>query len=208
MAPWFTQPPKNVLEQPEIEAAIKSAFPSFLASEVGSVLYHVPPSKHDPSVDGTRTVRICGEVINTLRRIYSPEVELGEEVTLSPVHLDILACLYARHNDGYVREKHVDRLCASKQEWVIPFIIQLLGEYVIEIGCRINKNIANIDRQLYKLFAAANPEYIRLCQAQILTYWSYYYPQVRFVDYPGFRVLNYLGLWTGKEGRHLINQSV
>jgi hypothetical protein len=49
----------------------------------------------------------------------------------------MLLCLGTRHHDGFVRQECVSRLLERHHGWAIPcwaipYIVQLLGEYVME----------------------------------------------------------------------------
>ncbi len=38
-----------------------------------------------------------------------------------------------RHHNGFFREKYLKQIIKSKEKWVTPFIILLIGKYVFEI---------------------------------------------------------------------------
>ena len=72
-----------------------------------------------------------------------------------------LACLYTRHNDGHVRERHLRAVIRSSADWVPPFIVQLLGEYVIEIHRVIESNVDCLGQESYLRFVAKNPVFMK-----------------------------------------------
>jgi hypothetical protein len=74
---------------------------------------------------------VGAEPVSIPYRIYNPVVRSG--AALSDEGLLALACLYSRHNDGRVRQAQVARILDSDDEAVVPFVLQLLGEYVLEI---------------------------------------------------------------------------
>ena len=43
------------------------------------------------------------------------------------------AAIYSRHPDGRVRQRALGTLLDFDEPWTAPFIMQLLGEYVIQI---------------------------------------------------------------------------
>lgn len=120
-----------------------------------------------------------------------------------------------RHHDGYVRQRHLEPLVAEPGEWVVPFVVQLLGEYVVEIHEAILARLLPIldrsadAREAYRRFVAANPDFIAVTEARIASYWNCYYRD-RFVryrrrdpdgprypgDYPASIVLEALGRLT------------
>ena len=129
-------------------------------------------------------------------RIYNrvPSADLALDGSLVAV---AVACLYTRHNDGFVRQKALQRVLASELPWTIPFVLQLLGEYVIEI-CADILRYAQADlaqrpvmlRQLHS-FAKANPDFIVLTQERATSYWACYYRGTHLYrdTYPGLVAL-------------------
>jgi hypothetical protein len=86
--------------------------------------------------------------------------------------------------------------------WIVPFVIQLLGEYVVEIGESILKRLDELQAEPYLRFAAANESFMRLTRDHIVSYWARYNrAKYRLPAYPPVRVLMELGLWNGREGR-------
>ncbi|MGW7050030.1 hypothetical protein ACWGDT_46840 [Streptomyces avermitilis] len=53
--------------------------------------------------------------------------------SLTVVQQAILHCLYSRHCDGLVRRRHREQIAGSDEPWVVPFVVQSAGEYVLEI---------------------------------------------------------------------------
>lgn len=75
-----------------------------------------------------------GETVAIPYRIYNEEPETdGSERPLTETQQVILHCLYSRHSDGRVRQRHLEKITASSEPWVVPFVVQLAGEYVLEI---------------------------------------------------------------------------
>jgi len=104
----------------------------------------------------------------------------------------LLACLLTRHHDGLIREKHLTRIIAVNATWVPPFVVQLLGEYVIEIIRIIENNLGVLDKSLYGGFLRLNPDFWALTRSRVVSYWDCYYRSHRKETYPGFRVLDFL----------------
>ena len=82
-----------------------------------------------------------------------------------------------RHHDGRVRHKALPQILASNAPWTIPFVLQLCGEYVIELGEDV---LTSLTRDLpdrpalqkaYKHFAQENPEFISLTEQRAASYW-------------------------------------
>jgi hypothetical protein len=119
-----------------------------------------------------------------------------------------LHCLYSRHHDGYVRQRNADQLLKSDQPYVAPFIVRLVGEYVIEIidMIRARLDLAHGTRTgtMYNRFVAENQAFVSRTQHQAISYWNCYYrfeyPVRRPIagsvwePYPAFVVLDALRL--------------
>jgi len=112
---------------------------------------------------------------------------------LPQVQQDIVNCIYSRHYNGYVRQKCISKIIASKYGWTIPFIIQIIGEYVIEILEDINNNINSLDEINLRNFLLSNEEFYKVTKDRVASYWNYYY-RVQYRkkdDFIGFTILNH-----------------
>ncbi len=103
----------------------------------------------------------------------------------------LLACLGTRHYDGYLRHECLTDLLGSEDSWLTPYIVQLAGEYVVEIADDVAHGIVLRDNSLLAVFARENPNYLATLGRRITSYWSCYhrkaYPNRK--DYPGSKVL-------------------
>lgn len=102
------------------------------------------------------------------------------------------ACLLTRHHDGYVRQRYLERILSVAEPWVAPFVLQLTGEYVIEILDTCETHIQALDPALYGAFIRDNPEYFQLIHNRMISYWDCYYRTLykRRSDYVGFRLFD------------------
>jgi len=58
----------------------------------------------------------------------------------------IYACIRSRHLDGYVRQRQIRRLACGAEPWVVPFLVQLGSEYVVEILHEIEACLPLLDK--------------------------------------------------------------
>ena len=72
---------------------------------------------------------------------------------LTNLQKEILSSLYTRHHDGFVRERHLRQLLGVDEPWLPPFVIRLLGEYVVEICELIADRVGAMPRETYAKFA-------------------------------------------------------
>lgn len=105
----------------------------------------------------------------------------------------ILACWMSRNHDGRVRQRALSQILPSDAAWTIPFVIQLCGEYVIEIGFDIlNFVTASLPMRPtllneYAQFVRANPEFMSITRQRTVSYWlDDYRHQLRQDQYPQF----------------------
>ncbi|MEU0332816.1 hypothetical protein [Streptomyces sp. NPDC006193] len=168
-----------------------TAFPSRLAGDVRSVLAVMPvgailPGEHF-------SVEVRGETVAIPSRIYSDEPDGGSEECLTETQRMLLHCLYSRHSDGRVRQRRLEHIVGSSEPWVVPFVVQLAGEYVVEILEGIRHGLPGLDvpgsyqRRLYGEFIARNPAFFARTERRVVSYWSCYYrwKYPVFGTYPG-----------------------
>ncbi|MDM1298334.1 hypothetical protein HXZ94_07440 [Empedobacter falsenii] len=120
---------------------------------------------------------------------YYGEVSKSEAQTTP--HLEELS-LYTRHHNGYIREIAIIAFMQKFPMESIPYIVQLLGEYVVEIHLRILENMTPEQKNWLQEFLQENPRYAQTIQSRIASYWDCYYrsqyPKLR--DYPANRLIN------------------
>jgi len=177
---------------------LASAFPAVLHADLAAALATMPPADHHSL--GTSGVKVNGEHFAIPYRIYNPEPPSDRVAGLSATQQTVLQCLYARHHDGFVRQRYVQQAIGSTHAWVVPYVVQLVGEYVIEIILVIRDALSDLDvpgstqQALYGRFLAENPAFLELTSQRVVSYWNCYYRSRYFIwaDYPGFQLLSSL----------------
>jgi hypothetical protein len=178
--------------------ALVAAFPARLASDVQSVLAVMPEARLAPMMPFE--VEVQGETVVIPSRIYNEEPGADLERPLAGTQQMILHCLYSRHSDGRVRQRHLEQIVASGEPWVVPFVVQLAGEYVLEILEAIGRGLPGLavpgsaQRRLYGEFIARNPAFFARTERRVVSYWSCYYrwKYGAFGTYPGCVLLEAL----------------
>ena len=94
------------------------------------------------------------------------EVNKGQFRRLDSPGTEILHCIYSRHHDGFVRQRHIEAVLDSTHPWVIPYVIQLIGEYVIEIVQAVQRSLGDLRtgdprRAQYRHFVRSNPAHLQ-----------------------------------------------
>jgi hypothetical protein len=142
---------------------IKEAFPSYLESEVEDVLSILDLNSRDFS-SNCGSINPFAVIVDDLTlkipyRIYYQESNLSQVKRLSPLQNEILYCFYTRHHDGYIREQCLKKIINSTNPWIAPYLVQLIGEYVIEILEVIYQRQNEISHELYREFLENNHDF-------------------------------------------------
>ncbi len=125
-------------------------------------------------------------------RIYWEEHRLMEPKDLSRTLSTILACILTRHHNGYVREKYLNQIIGSDKYWTTPYLVQLLGEYVIEILDLVWDNFDRVNATHLRKFILENERYWFTTKQRIASYWDCYhrYKNQPKGDYVGFKLIS------------------
>lgn len=170
-------------------ALVGNAFPSYLREYAALFVERTLPITFSsaPSIE----VKIAAENLELPVRIYQ---QVDERVLKSlPVEAGTLySCLLTRHHDGYLRQRHLSNLFNHNQPWIVPFVIRLASEYVIEILYDIEKNVDHLDDAMYAQFLRENPAFYTKAKARMISYWDCYYRGIFKYknDYVGFRLFS------------------
>ncbi len=133
-------------------------------------------------------VRVDDEKLSIPYRIYPHDYE-DAFPHLTETQSILYSCLLTRHHDGHVRQRHLERILSVHETWIVPFVLQLTGEYVIEILETIEAHLPMLDPELYGCFIRDNPAYFHTTQARMISYWDCYYR--RLYKHPS----EYVGFW-------------
>jgi len=93
-------------------------------------------------------------------RVYH-DATLIDTQRLSSLQKELVDCLLTRNHDGFVRQKHLERIIGSENVWIPPFLIRLVGEYVLEIFDLIDQNRGNPNVSIYPEFVRSNRYLLR-----------------------------------------------
>jgi len=174
------------------DSIIEQAFPSKISEEVKFIFEKLSIT----TIHKTSTffkVTVEGEELKIPYRIYYNETSLANLNDLTQVQQDIVNCIYSRHHDGFVRQKCISKIIASKHNWTTPFIIQIVGEYVIEILEVINDGINSLDKINLNNFLLSNKEFYKVTKDRVASYWNCYYRMQysRKENFVGFKILRH-----------------
>lgn len=167
-------------------------FPAALQPAALALLHVLPAAELAPARQGFK-VLVQGEVLSAPFRVYYQTSNLRSVIASSTGRSRSVAlALGTRHFDGYVRQECLRQIVAMDEPWVVPFIVQLLGEYVIEIVEVIAAAIPVVNAERFSEFALANPEFMATTRRRATSYWDCYYRNrfPKLPTYPGIAALN------------------
>jgi hypothetical protein len=175
-------------------AGLVAAFPDEVRPNATAVVAAMPAAAFN--LQHSFSVTLEGETVTIPYRIYNPEPT--DVKALKENQLQVLHCLYSRHSDGFVRQRHLSHILPCQDLWVVPFIVQLAGEYVLPILEDIRAGLADLDRpgsrrrELFARFVTENPTFLNLTRQRIVSYWNVYYRDTYpvFAHYPGAVLLS------------------
>ena len=134
---------------------------------------------------------VGGEKILVPRRLRYNEAQSG------PSNGDrieqMVACLQTQSCDGFDRQRALQSLLPSVQPWSAPFVVALIGEYVVEIieDIAAATSPSNVDSIIS--FISENSEYWKLTKQRVASYWNAYYRhKYTKRNYPGFQLVKTL----------------
>ena len=127
-------------------------------------------------------------IVEVPYRMYLLDINEDVYNNLGELEKQILCCMYTRNSDGYIREKYLRKLLAMNfEKWVIPFIVKICDEYVVEMLEIIYKVLKDKDNSDIKNFCLMNKKQISKSYSRMISYWNEYYRGEEFE----FR--NYIG---------------
>jgi hypothetical protein len=131
-------------------------------------------------------------------RVYFPDPVPELLLRLTSEQRQVVHCLYVRHHNGYVRQRHLEALLAlgsgGLADFTTPFTFSLLGEYVQEILDVLAQHLTPSLVASYVQLIRENPLYWQQTQGRVASYWDCYYRirkggAPRFRHYVGARIL-------------------
>ncbi len=171
-----------------LNAGLVAAFPTTLRAHVLAALEACPEPKHPAAREFS--VKVAGELVTIPYRLYHSPSQIKTEHLTDP-EKEIVDCLLTRHHDGFVRQQHLERIIRSGNPWVPPFVVQLLGEYSIEIIGVIHNHLNSLDQAPYREFLQDNAEFFTQTAQRVESYWDCYYRVHPKEEYVGFKVLEF-----------------
>ncbi|MEP0005365.1 MAG: hypothetical protein ABJ387_13305 [Balneola sp.] len=170
---------------------LKTSFPKTLENEIDNLLSLIK-IKSEHNAHWGYEFNLEDNPFEMPSRIYWEEHRLLEPKSLSQTSRTILACILTRHHNGYVREKYLNQIIDSDEYWTTPYLVQLLGEYVVEILELVWDNFDSVNSSHLVDFVEENEIYWYKTKQRISSYWDCYhrYKNRPKEDYIGFKLID------------------
>ncbi|MDY8137459.1 hypothetical protein [Aquimarina sp. 2201CG5-10] len=170
---------------------LKNSFPKILENEIENLLLLIKVNSEHNAHWGYEFY-LKNNPLEMPSRIYWEEHRLMRSYNLSKTARKILACILTRHHNGYIREKYLKQIIDSNEYWTLPYLVQLLGEYVAEILDSVWDNFDLVNSSHLVEFIQENEIYWHKTKQRIASYWDCYhrYKNLPKEDYVGFKLIN------------------
>lgn len=173
-----------------------NAFPTDLKQDVEIVADFLLDKNFDIHPTIEQEIILDGHRLNIPGRVYFDNPTDSTGKTLTDNQQTILNCIYLRHHNGFVRQARLEKLINNTNDYfVIPYIFQLLGEYVVEILKVVDRHINERTIDNYLKFFKENPKYRQQTESRMISYWDVYYRRTkhkRLNDYIGQQIFKRL----------------
>ncbi len=173
----------------------QEGFPLYLRNDVTMVVNYIEKaSSRLISIGITEhhiQYSVHGDFIKFPDRMYYNDIPELDYQDMSLEQKMILHCIFSRNCDGYVRQKHLRLLLLMDYEdWVIPYIVKLCDEYVVEILDMTYSILCNKDNGRVMQFCYENVESFCKSYARMISYWNEFYRDrcYNFHEYIGRRL--------------------
>lgn len=158
-----------------------NAFPINLKQDVEIVADFLIENNLDIHPTSEQKIILDGKELTLPGRVYFdiPTEQAINSFTIS--QQTIVNCICLRHHNSFVRQQHLEKLIHNVEDYyVIPFIFQLVGEYVVEILEVADKHINEKNINTYLKFFKENPKYRQQTESRMVSYWNEYYRRPKF----------------------------
>ena len=169
---------------------ILNAFPKSIEKDVEEVISLLSQRMFEIHPEVVHDVILNNEKLSIPERLYFDEID-NEERALSDLQNVILNCLYLSNQNGYIRQRRLEKLNGKNEYFIMPFVVQVLGEYVVEILEVLEKQINENTMYNYHNFINENPSLWQKTEKRIVSYWNAYYRREypKLKDYVGAKII-------------------
>jgi hypothetical protein len=160
------------------------SFPAFLIEDVKKVTGYISSKVPEGSRMGVseqyiKMLLLNGDEVQFPQRIYFEDAPTQALSTFTKEQRCMYHCIYTRHHDGYIREKHVMILLLEYPDelpdWVCPFLLSISGEYVMEILEQLYEQLYLRRNQTIQAICLMNRQQFLYIHDRMISYWNEFY---------------------------------
>lgn len=119
------------------------------------------------------TVEVEGETVSIPARLhFASDRPL---LTETDGAWQYVRALQTRSNDGFQRQAAARDLLSGLKPWAAPFVVALIGEYIVEILDDIYAEMTPHVEKTLGTFLIRNEEYWATIKRRVTSYWNAYY---------------------------------
>lgn len=118
-------------------------------------------------------VRVEAQTVVIPARLHFASDRLALPVTHAA--WSFVRALQTRSNDGFERQRAARDLLRSAEPWFAPFIVALIGEYIVEILEDVSDALTPQLEQTLGAFIRDNDAFWATTKRRITSYWNVYY---------------------------------
>ena len=181
-----------------IQEDLSNCIPSVLSGDIGQLAQLPWTTDHETNYNRKQhqfEFQWYGERLKMPYRVYYNALKPETLEALTEGQRLIIAALLSRHANGHVREKNLALIIQNPLPWLIPFIVQLSGEYILEIVEIIKENLEQLPKKEFAEFFKNNPGWFPITQQRMISYWNCYdrvKPEyTQFANHPAHEILTF-----------------
>lgn len=179
-----------------IQEDLSNCMPSVLSGDIGQLAQLPWTANHETGYNSKQhqfEFQCNGEQLKMPYRVYYSGLEPETLKALTGKQRLIIAALLSRHANGDIREKNLALIIQNPLPWLIPFIVQLSGEYILEIVEIIKENLEQLPKKEFAEFFKNNPGWLSITRQRMISYWNCYdrmKPEyTKFANHPAHEIL-------------------
>lgn len=158
----------------------ENGFPNNLKGDVSKIIKLIQdkayPGVNVDTLEDMVQYSNNGQLIEFPYRIYFSDIIYESLSELNLQQEMILHCIYTRSCDGYVRQRHLKLLLQLNfADWVIPYIVKVCDEYIVEILEMTYDALKNQDTERIKQFCYENIQSFSKSYDRMVSYWNEFY---------------------------------
>lgn len=155
--------------------SLENAFPLHCRNDINSIKNYFVLD----DIDACRNITLNQNFLQIPYRIYNKPLTMAQLDSFTCHQQLIINCIFTRHHNGFIRHEVIKNIMQihpllEEDDFVIPYIFMLLGEYVVEI-CEDLYPYIKANKSVINKFIQQNKEFCYLTYQRSVSYWNEYY---------------------------------